>query len=61
MAPSAHHACLDSLKRGFGYLDERALGSSEVRQYIPEREYKSLVTRFRECVLKFSCLLILFQ
>ncbi|TCD66302.1 hypothetical protein EIP91_001548 [Steccherinum ochraceum] len=46
--PPEHQAILDSLKRSFSYLDDRALGSTEVQQFIPEPEYKALVGRFRE-------------
>jgi len=48
MSSPAHQACLDSLRRAFGYLDENALGSVEVRQFIPQHDFKMLVDRFRE-------------
>lgn len=54
--PATHQACLDSLKRTYSYLDETALGSEEVRQYIPAPQKRFLHARLRECVLYFFLL-----
>ncbi|THH29253.1 hypothetical protein EUX98_g4918 [Antrodiella citrinella] len=56
MSPPAHQPCLDTLKRCCAHLDEKALGSANVRQYIPQPELNLLMDRLKELKTQYGVL-----